>query len=80
MKGMFEGPGITALYLYQNPQVALKNKMGNFDEADLQKAYVQAQGKYNEAVTIASRSRQIGRKLQERTKTASPPDFNTSPD
>ena len=37
MEVMFEDTGITALYLDQYPQAALKNKMGNFDEADLQK-------------------------------------------
>ena len=52
MEGMFEGTGLTALYLYQDPQAALKNKMGNLDEEDLQKAYARAQGKYDEAVTI----------------------------
>ena len=52
---MFEGTGITVLYLYQDPQYALKDKMGKVDEADLQKAYAQAQGKYDETVTIASR-------------------------
>ena len=50
--------------------------MGNFDEADLQKACARAQVKYVEMVTIASRSHQIGRKLQARTKTAPPPGFN----
>ena len=39
MEVMFEGTGLTALYLDQDPQAALKNKMGNFDEAYLQKAY-----------------------------------------
>ena len=51
-EGMFKDTGITALYLYQDPQAALKNKMGNLDEEDLQKAYARAQGKYDEAVTI----------------------------
>ena len=32
---MLKGTGITALDLYQDPQSALKNKMGNFDGADL---------------------------------------------
>ena len=45
MEGMFEGTWIMALYLYQVPQYALKNKMGNFDEADLQKSYSREQGK-----------------------------------
>ena len=39
MEYMFKGTGLTALYLDQDPQAALKNKMGNFDEAYLQKAY-----------------------------------------
>ena len=38
--------------------------MGKFDEADLQKAYAWAQGKYDETVTIANKSSQIGRKLK----------------
>ena len=43
---MFKVTGLTALYLDQDPQAALKNKMGNFDEAYIQKAYAWAQGKY----------------------------------
>ena len=39
MEGMFNGTGLNSLYIYQDPQAALKNKIGNFDEADLQKAY-----------------------------------------
>ena len=35
MEGMFEGTGITASYLDQEPQAALKKKMRNFDEAYL---------------------------------------------
>ena len=54
--------------------------MVNFDEADLQKAYAQAQVKDDETVTIARRSRYIGRKLQAQTKTAPPPGFNIAPD
>ena len=50
--------------------------MGKFDEADLQKAYAWAQGKYDETVTIANRSRQIGTKLQARTKTVPPSGVN----
>ena len=53
-----------ALYLDQETQAALKNRMENFDEADFQKAYARAQGKYDETVTIESRSHHIGRKLQ----------------
>ena len=63
MEGMFRGTGITALDLDQDPQASLKNKMGNFDESDLQKAYAQAQSKYDETITIASRSQHIGRKI-----------------
>ena len=40
---MFEGTGLMALDLYHDPQSSMKNKMGNFDEADLQKFYAQAQ-------------------------------------
>ena len=54
---MFEGTCIMVLDLYQEPQAVLKNKMGNFDDADLHKYYVRAQDKYDEIVTIASRSR-----------------------
>ena len=35
MEGIFKGTGITQLYLDQDPQAALKNRMGNFDGADL---------------------------------------------
>ena len=52
------------LYLDQEPQAALKNRMENFDEADLQKAFAREQGKYDETVTIESRSHHIGRKLK----------------
>ena len=45
MEGMFKGTDLTELDLDQELQAALKNKIGNFDEADLQKAYTQAQGK-----------------------------------
>ena len=37
MEGMFEGTGLMEIYLYQDPQAVLKNKMGNFDEVDLPK-------------------------------------------
>ena len=37
----------------------LKNKIGKFDEADLQKSYAWAQVKYDEIVTITVISRQI---------------------
>ena len=53
---MFEGTGLTAFDLYQDSQDALKNKIGNFDDANLQKDYARAQGKDDETVTIASRS------------------------
>ena len=54
--------------------------MGKFDQADLQNAYAWAHGKYNETVTIASRSRRIGRKIQALKKTEPPPGFNKIPD
>ena len=54
--------------------------MGYFDEVDLQKAYVRAQGKDKEMVNIERRWRQIGRKLQAQTKTAPSPGFNIAPD
>ena len=38
MEGMFEGTGLMELYLDQDPQDVLNNKMGNFDEVDLHKA------------------------------------------
>ena len=53
--------------------------MGNFDEAGLRKSYAWSQGKYDETVTIASRSRQIGRKMQSQTKTAFPTGLNIAP-
>ena len=52
MGGMFEVTGPPSLYLYQDPQSALKNKMGKFYEADIQKAYTRSQGKDDETVTI----------------------------
>ena len=54
MKGMIKYIELMVLYLYQYPQAALKYKMGNFDEADLQKVYAQTQGKDDETITIAS--------------------------
>ena len=53
--------------------------MGNFDEAYLHKSYTRAQVKYDETVTIASTSRQIGRKLKSQTKISPPPVFNIAP-
>ena len=76
---MFEGTDLTALNLYQDPQAALKNKIGNFDQAYLQKAYTRAQGKDVETVTITSRSRHIGRKLKARINTTPPSGFNREP-
>ena len=35
MGDMFEGTGLTELYLHQDPQAALGNKLDNFDEAYL---------------------------------------------
>ena len=55
METMCEVTGLMALDLDQDPHAALNNKMINFDEADFQKNYAQAQGKDNETVTIASR-------------------------
>ena len=55
MEIMLQVTCIMALDLYQDPQAALKNKMRNFYQADLQKSYAQAQEKYDETVTIASR-------------------------
>ena len=45
MGSMFEGTGLMVLDLDQDPQVSSTNKMGNFYETDLQKAYAQSQGK-----------------------------------
>ena len=74
-----EGTCIMTLGLDQDLQAALKNKIGNFDEENLQKAYVREQGKYYKIVTISSKSCQIGRKLKIRTKTVPPPGFNIAP-
>ena len=41
---MFKGTYLTALDLDQDPQVALKNQMVTFCEADLQKTYACAKG------------------------------------
>ena len=79
MECIFESTGLTSLDLDQEPQAALKNKMGNFVEAYLQKSYAWALGKGNEPVNIARRSRQIGMKLQTKTTTASPPLLNIPP-
>ena len=38
MEGMFEGTCLTALYIDQDPHVVLKNEVGHFDEADIQKS------------------------------------------
>ena len=78
-EGIFEGTGITALDLDQDPQSAMKNKISNFDEADLQKSYAWAQGKDEKTVTIAGRSHHIGKKFQARTKTMSPQGLNIAP-
>ena len=79
MEGMFKGTGLLELNLDQYPQGAFKNKMGKFDEADIQKSYTQVQGKGDETVTIEIISRQIERKLQARAKTSSPPGLNIAP-
>ena len=42
MEGMFEVTGLAALYIDQEPQTLSKTKIGNFDEADIQKPYSQA--------------------------------------
>ena len=39
MEGMLEDTDLIALELDQGPQCFLKNKNGNFDEADIQKTY-----------------------------------------
>ena len=78
MEGMFEGTFLMEIYLYQDPQALLKSKMGNFDESDLQKDYARAQGKYDETVTIARRSRQVGRKLKAQIKTFTQTGFNNA--
>ena len=59
MEGMFEGTGPTKLNLDKDPQSTLKDKIGKFDEVDLQKSYAWAQVKYDERVTITVISRQI---------------------
>ena len=53
--------------------------MVNFDEAYIQKDYAQAQGKDDETVTTARRSRQIGIKLQTWKNISPPSDFNIAP-
>ena len=63
VEGMLEGTGLIGLDLDQDPQDAFKNKMGNFEEAYLQKSYARAQVNDDETVTILIRSRQIGSKL-----------------
>ena len=80
MEGMFGVTCITALYLDKNPQTVLKNKIGNFYEEYLQKYYGWSQVKDDETLNIAGRSRQIGSKIQVRTKTVSPPVFNIASD
>ena len=80
MEGMFKDTGLVGLDLYHDPHAALNKKMGNFDEADLQKCCARAQVEYDEIVTIARRSRQIGGGLQTQTKIAPPPGLNIAPD
>ena len=36
---MFEGTSLTEIYLDQDPQAVLKNKMDKFDETNIQKNY-----------------------------------------
>ena len=79
MEGIFEFTGIMVLDLYQYAQALLKKKMKTFDEADLQKSYAREQGKDDEIVTIEIISRQIGRKLKTRIKTAPLTGFNIAP-
>ena len=79
MEVMFEGIVLTALDLDQDPQSELKNKMENFDEADLRKVYAWTHGNEDETVNIASRSRQIRKRLQKQTKTAYLPGLNLAP-
>ena len=76
MEGIFEDTGLTALDLDKDPHTTIKNKMGNVDEADVQRAYAREQGKDDGTFTIPIRSRQIRRKLKLRTTTASPPGIN----
>ena len=66
-EAMFKGTCIAEFDLDQDPQSALKNKMGNFDEADIHQTYSQSQGKDDETLTIASRLCQIGKKIQAQT-------------
>ena len=54
MEGMFVGSGPTKLTLDKAPHSTLKDKIGNFDEVDLQKAYAWEHGKDDKKVTIAS--------------------------
>ena len=79
MKGIFEGTGLMTFDLDQDQQAALKKKMGKYDKADLKKAYAWAQGKNDETVTITSRSRQRGRKIQAWINTEHLPGFNIAP-
>ena len=81
---MFEGTGPKSLGIYQDPQATLKNQMGPFDEADIQKYYARVQVKDDETIIIESRSHKIGRNLQALVKIAFPqgidkaPSYNTS--
>ena len=59
MESMFEGTSLTELDLYQGPQATMKNKMGNFGQVDFQRALARAQVKYDETLTIASKSLHI---------------------
>ena len=79
MVGMFEGTGLTELYIDQDPQDLLKNKMGNFDESNLQKSYNWEQAKDDETVTVAVISRQIESKLKVQTNIEYPQGLNIAP-
>ena len=79
MECVLKGTGIMAFYLDLDPQAALKKKVGNFDEADLQKSYARAKGKDYETVAISSRSIHIGSKIQALTQTAPLIGFNIAP-
>ena len=76
---MFKGTGLTAIYLDQDPHAALKIKMVNLYRSYLQKDYARSQGKDDETVTTARRSRRIGIKLQTWKNISPPSDFNIAP-
>ena len=64
MTEIFQGTGLTAEELRNNPEAVRTERMTNFVDADIEKAYSKTQGKDGETATYASLYKKVGRKLQ----------------